>query len=81
MTTKVSLDYRIDENTLSIGELWMEAAKLTTRRCQDNEVCEGYPFEIRKAQLVSLKALVEAIEQTHNSIETSLFVRKVLKGD
>lgn len=80
-TTKVDLGYRLDKETLSLGELWAEVAKLATNRHNDNEVCGEYPFEIRKAQLVGLKELVRCLEQTHNSVETSLFVRKVLRGD
>ena len=81
MSTKVSMNYRLDDNTQTVGELWESIAKLAAGSVADNKVCDNYPFRIRQSQLESLKELVKSLDDSHNAIDTSLWVRKVLRGE
>lgn len=56
----------------SIEELWEDLAKLSQHIVDDNNLMkernEEYPLRIRQMQLVSIKALVDAIEIKHRFI-------------
>lgn len=65
----MQLNFKKDEDSQIIEELWISLAKISSNIVNDNTHLnyEGeYPIKIRKIQLTSIKALVNAIEQTHN---------------
>lgn len=75
MSTQINTNYRLDTNTQTVAELWESVAKLAAGRVADNKLCDSYPINVRQAQLMSLKGLVQRLEQTHDAIENTLCVR------
>jgi hypothetical protein len=61
----MKLDYAKDSETQTIEELWVSLSKLSARIVEDNTFSEDYPLEVRTIQLISIKALLRAIEETH----------------
>ncbi len=65
-----SLEECIQESP--VEELWEELAKLSQHIVDDNNLMkernEEYPLRIRQMQLVSIRALVDALEIKHRSI-------------
>jgi hypothetical protein len=67
-----ALDFKKDEDTQTLGELYKSLHKLSEHIVDDN--IGGYkpdgqfPFMMRKIQLESIKALVSCIEETLGSL-------------
>lgn len=62
-------DYQLDENTQTIGGLWESLYALAKGRVYDNNHNGGeYPLATREQQVRSARALVEAIEKTHEKM-------------
>lgn len=58
-------------NIQTIGELWESLAKYAQGRVDDNKLSKDcYPIEVRKAQMASLHALVDAINEFHTTFST-----------
>lgn len=58
------LNFKLDEETQSVKELWHSLADVVTGRVRDNE--DGnYPILMRIQQLVSIQALVTALFESH----------------
>lgn len=66
---KANVDYRIDEDTQSLGELWSSLAKLSAGRAHDNNVTQEYPLDIRKRQIEGILLLANTIKKTHEKID------------
>lgn len=65
-------------NERPVEELWEELAKLSQHIVEDNLLTkqrkEPYPLSIRRVQLNSIKALVDAIESKNE------FLTNIIKG-
>lgn len=60
------------QDTQTIKDLWISLSKLSQHIVEDNTLSEQqgceYPVGVREMQLVSLKALLKAINNTHSLI-------------
>lgn len=68
---EILVDYKLNEDTQSLDELWESIAKLATGRVKDNSISTVYPLETRKRQLDALLVLANAIKATHTQIDTT----------
>lgn len=68
---EIPLSFKKDEETMSVGELWEQIAKIANGRVEDNKRNEKemkYPLELRSLQISSLDALVNALKLTHHAM-------------
>lgn len=66
---KFPTKYKLNNDTQSVAELWESIRRLSTGRCADNNAnFDDYPLAWRCRQLDTLKALVQALEETHNKM-------------
>lgn len=63
-----SKDFKLNEETQSIEQLWNSLYRFTKRRVEDNSWSESYPLGTREVQMHDLRALVKAIEETHKKM-------------
>lgn len=59
----------VDEQTMSIGELWESLATFASNRKNDNTLCGEYPIETRMMQMDTLRCFVNAIEEFHEKFK------------
>jgi hypothetical protein len=64
-------NYKINEETQTLDELWESISKLAFGRVNDNKKSKTYPLEPRKSQIDSLIVLANTIKATHEQIESS----------
>jgi transcription initiation factor IIF auxiliary subunit len=64
----------LNEETQTIEELIQSLSALSTHMKEDNDITksrgEPYPTAIRQMQMVSINALVDAINETHKKLDT-----------
>lgn len=68
---KIPLSFKKDDETMSVGELWEQIAKIANGRAEDNKRNEkemNYPLELRALQTSSLDSLVNALKLTHHAM-------------
>jgi len=68
----IPLNFKADPEMQSIEELWVSVAELAAGRVVDNGRSTVYPIEVRKMQVETLQALVDAIKQTHEVMDKEL---------
>lgn len=69
----IGLSSSKDNDTQTIEELWISIAKLAAHVVEDNKLYNGsYPLRVREQQLVSIKALVNVIQETHDVVNTEV---------
>lgn len=61
----IPLDFKRNDNTQTVSELWLSIQKNADRRVSDNELSGEYPLDIRDRQLAQLKVLVSELELAH----------------
>jgi hypothetical protein len=65
------LDFKLDEETQNVSELWESVAKISTGRVKDNKASSTYPLATRLRQLNSLSVIVDCLKKTHAAMLTS----------
>lgn len=63
--SKVSTQFKENDETQTVSELWESISKLSAGRVTDNAKSDLYPLETRERQLDTLQTLVDTLKRSH----------------
>lgn len=63
--SNIKLDSVRNQNTMNLGDLWVELNNLTSNVVNDIKLSDEYDISVRKIQLLSIKTLITEIEYHH----------------